>query len=197
MKLFKTQEERRIERNIQVQKTLGLFASRIKKLRKEEQGYLNAALEAKRVGGAQQLELAKRAIKETLAQRRRLDHQLLTLKIAVQMKEQAESQASFAQALQNVSRTIADMFTSTNMVEVQKQFEMAMAKARSVEERVDLFLSNASTTMFGESLQADEIVTDAEIDRLIESEAAEAESSMDAQIDAGIDEIRRELAKDP
>ncbi|MBP7053441.1 MAG: hypothetical protein KBE65_20725 [Phycisphaerae bacterium] len=195
MKLFKTQEERRIERNIQVQKTLGLFVSRIRKLRKEEVGYLNAAVEAKRVKGAQQLELAKRAFKETLAQRRRLDHQLLTLKIAVQMKEQAESQVSFAEALQNVSRTISDMFTATNMAEVQKQFEMAMAKARSIEERTDLFLSSASTTMFGESLGADEIVTDAEIDRLVDSAAAEAENATDAQIDAGMDEIKRELAK--
>ena len=148
------------------------------------------------MGAAQQLELAKRAIKETLAQRRRLDHQLLTLKIAMQMKEQAESQASFAVALQNVSKTIAAMFKATDVVKVQKEFEIAMAKARSVEERVDLFLSSATTTMFGESLDADEIVTDTEIDNLIDSEAAASESSMDAEIEAGLDQIKDELAKD-
>jgi len=195
MKLFKTQEERRIERNIQVQKTLGLFVSRMKKLRKEEEGYLRAAVEATRVRAAQQLELAKRAFKETLGQRRRLDQQLLTLKIAVQMKEQAESHLEFVKALQDVSKTISDMFTAANVAEVQKQFEVSMAKARSIGERIDLFLSSASTTMFGESLEADEIVTDAEIDRLVESAAAEAENATDPQIDAGLDEIKRELAK--
>ena len=196
MKLFKSKEDRRIERNLQIQKTMGLFTSRIKKLRREEKGYISAAQEAKRMGAAQQLELAKRAIKETLAQRRRLDHQLLTLKIAMQMKEQAESQASFAVALQNVSKTIAAMFKATDVVKVQKEFEIAMAKARSVEERVDLFLSSATTTMFGESLDADEIVTDTEIDNLIDSEAAASESSMDAEIEAGLDQIKDELAKD-
>lgn len=39
-----------------------------------------------------------------------------------------------------------------------------------MEEKIDLFLSNASTTMFGEAIDADELVTDKEIDLLIDNE---------------------------
>ena len=196
MALFKSKEEKRIERNIQIQKTLGLFTGQIKKLKKLESGYIAAAREAKRAGAPQQCELAKKALKATMAQRRRLDHQMLTLKIAVQMKEQAETHAQFAGALKGVSKTIADMFGSADMVKTQKDFEMAMAKAQSMEQRVDLFLSSASSNMFGEPMDEGEIVTDAEIDNLIDAEAAHAEQGIDSEIEQGLDEVRRELERD-
>lgn len=196
MALFKSKEEKRIERNIQIQKTLGLFTGQIKKLKKQEDVYIAAGREARRVGAPQQLELAKKALKTTMAQRRRLDQQLLTLKIAVQMKEQSETHAEFAKALTGVSKTIADMFGSADLVKTQKDFEMAMARAQSMEQRVDLFLSSASGGMFGESVDGGEIVSDDEIDRLVEAEAAQAERSADMEIDKGLKAIQDELAKD-
>ena len=196
MALFKSKEERRIERNIQIQKTLGLFAGQIRKLKKQEDSYIVAARQAKRVGAPQQLELAKKALKTTMVQRRRLDQQLLTLKIATQMKEQAETHSEFAKALTGVSKIIAETFGAADLVKTQKDFEMAMAKAQSMEQRVDLFLSSASTTMLGEPLGEGEIVSDAEIDKLVESEAAAAEGAADAEIDRSLKEIRNELAKE-
>ena len=132
----------------------------------------------------------------TMAQRRRLDQQLLTLQIAVQMKEQAETHAEFDKALTGVSKTIADMFGSADLVRTQKDFELAMAKAQSMEQRVDLFLSSASGGMFGEPVGQEEVVSDAEIDRLVEAEAAAAERSADAEVDKGLKAIREELAKE-
>lgn len=196
MALFKSKDERRIERNIQVQKTLGLFIRQIKALRKQEAGYVQAAREARRAGAPQQEELAKKALKATLGQRRRLDQQLLTLKIAVQMKEQTETHAEFAKALRGVSKTIADMFGTADMVQTQKDFETAMTKAQSMAQRVDLFLSSASGTMFGEPLGEEDIVTDDEIDRLVDAEAARAEGAADAEIDQGLKEIQDELANE-
>jgi hypothetical protein len=196
MALFKSKDEKRIERNIQIQKTLGVFAGQIKKLKAQESAYIAAGREAKRVAAPQQLELAKKALKTTMAQRRRLDQQLLTLKIAVQMKEQAETHAEFAKALRGVSKTIADMFGSADMVKTQRDFELAMAKAQSMEQRVDLFLSSASGTMLGEELGGGEIVTDEEIDKLVEAEAASAERTADAEIDKGLKEIQNELSRE-
>jgi len=196
MALFKSKEERRIERNIQIQKTVGMFSGQIKKLKKQEAGYIATAKQARQVGAPQQLELAKSALKATMAQRRRLDQQLLTLRIAVQMKEQAEAHADFAKAMRGLSKTIGDMFKASDMVRTQKDFEMAMAKAQSMEQRVDLFLSSASTGMFGESIDAEEIVTDSEIDQLIDTEAAAAERGADAEIDRGLKEIRDQMAKE-
>ena len=193
MALWKSKDEKRIERNIQVQKTLGLFAGQIRKLRQQELAYLAAARQARQVQAPQQLELARKALKHTMAQRRRLDQQLLALKIASQMKEQAETHAEFAKALRSVSKTIAEMFGSADMVQTQKDFELAMAKAQSMEQRVDLFLSSASGTMFGEATVEAEAVTDGEIDRLIETEAVQAEQAADEEIAKGLKEIQKEL----
>lgn len=195
MGLFKSKDERRIERNIQIQKTLGVFAGQIKKLKVQENAYVAAGREAVRVNAPQQLELAKKALKATIAQRRRLDQQLLTLKIAVQMKEQAETHAEFAKALRSVSKTIGDMFGAADMVKTQKDFEMAMAKAQSMEQRIDLFLSSASGSMLGEPISEGEIVTDGEIDQLIQGEAAQAERAADTEIDRGLKAIQDELGK--
>jgi len=196
MKLFKSKDERRIERNIQVQKTLGMFTRQIAQLKKQETGYLSAARDAQRVGAPQQRDLAKNALKATMAQRRRIDQQLLTLKIAVQMKEQSETHAEFAKALKSVSKSIADMFGTTDMVQTQKDFEMAMMRAQSMEQRVDLFLTSASGTMLGEPVAGDgELVTDEEIDRLISAEAAQAEDRTDIEINQGLKELRDELSE--
>ncbi len=197
MPLFKSKEERRIERNIQIQKTLGMFDSQIKKLKKQEAGYLKSAREAKSAGALQQCELAKKALKATMSQRRRLDHQKLTLKIATQMKEQAEAHGQFAKALTGVSKTIADLFKADDMVKTQKDFEMAMGKAQSMEQRIDLFLSSASGSMLGEPAEEDgAAVSDEEIEGLIDSEAAQAEQSVDKEIEEGLDEIKNELEQE-
>ena len=86
------------------------------------------------------------------------------------------------------------MFGTADMVQTQKDFEMAMAKAESMEQRVDLFLSSSSETMFGaEPLSADEIVTDDEIEKMITMEATLAESGTDEEIEKSLSEIQKEL----
>ncbi len=202
MGLFKSKLERRIEWNLQLQKTLGMFTTQIRKLRKQEEGYIKSAREAARLGAEQQLGLAKKALKTTLAQRRRLEQQMLTLRIAAQMKEQAEAHAQFAKGLTAVSKAIASAFGSTDLTRAQKEFELAMARAQNMEQRVDLFLSSSSETMLGEAADPELAVNDDEIDRLVADEAAAAEADgargtgADAEIDAGLEAIQKELGKE-
>jgi len=196
MGLFKSKEERQIERTILIRKTLGMFAGQIKKLKVQEDGYLASARQAKQAGAPQQVALAKKALKATMVQRRRLNHQMLTLKIATQMKDQAEAHAQFAKALSGVSKSIAEMFGSVDMTATQKDFELAMGKARNMEERVDMFLSCSNESIFGEVDEAGELVSDTEIDKLLDFEAAADNETADADIEAGLKEIQSELAKE-
>jgi len=66
-----------------------------------------------------------------------------------------------------------------------------------MEQRIDLFLSTSGQTMLGEpgGATGEEIVSDAEVDKLIGGEAAEAERAADQEIDRGLKEIRDELDK--
>lgn len=198
MALFKSKAEKRIERTMQVNKTLGAINSQVKKLKKQEGSYIDSARDAQRVGAPQQENLAKQALKATMTQRRRLEQQQLTLKIAAQMKDQAETHAQFAKALTSVGKTINEMFGQADMTKTMKNFEMAMAKAQNLEERMDLFLASSGETMIGADADNDEVVTDSELDRLIAGEAAAAESgggegSMDQQIADGLKQVEREL----
>ena len=195
MGIFKSKEERRIERSLAVRKTLGLFANQIKKLKKQEDGYISSAKEALRSGAGAQVALAKKALKATMVQRLRLDHQMLTLKIASQMKDQAEMHGKFAEALGAVSKTIGDLFSSVDMTATQQTFEVAMAKAQNMEERVDLFLETSNESMFGEVADTGELVTDQEIDKLIDIESAGGETAVDSEIDSRLNAIQDELAK--
>jgi len=195
MGIFKSKEERRIERSLAVRKTLGLFATQIKKLKKQEDGYISSAKEALRSGASAQVALAKKALKATMIQRLRLDHQMLTLKIASQMKDQAEMHGKFAEALGAVSKTIGDLFSSVDMTATQQTFEVAMAKAQNMEERVDLFLETSNESMFGEVADTGELVTDQEIDKLIDIESAGGEAAVDSEIDSRLNAIQDELAK--
>lgn len=195
MKIFKSKEERRIERDMQIRKTLGQFARQIKTLSKNEQSYLQSAKEAKKLGASAQLELARKALRHTIIQRKRLEQQYLTLKIAADMKNQADSLAQFANAMTAVSRTIAEVFGSVDLVKTQKDFEMSMAQARSMEERIDIFLESSSESMLSEPSDAEDVISDEELDRLIESEAAHEEGKLDDEIDRGLKEIEKELAK--
>ena len=196
MGLFKSKEERQIERSIAVRKTLGMFANQIKKLKKQENGYIASAKEAYRAGASSQMALAKKALKATMVQRKRLDHQMLTLKIASQMKDQAEMHGKFAEALGAVSKTIGDLFSSVDMTSTQKEFEVAMAKAQNMEERVDLFLETSNESMFGEPADTGELVSDEEINKLIDIEVSESEGAVDENIDTRLKEIQDELAKE-
>lgn len=193
MGVLKSKEDKRIERSIQIRKTLGLFNRQVKSLQDMERTYVSNAREAKQINATQQYDLAKKALKQTMEQRKRFEQQLLTLKIANQMRDQAESHVEFAKALNAVSKTISEMFGTADIVQTQKDFEKAMTRARTMEERMDIFLETSSDTMFAESVQ--DSVPDEEIERLIAGDMA-PDARVDAEISRGIIEIEREISKD-
>lgn len=198
MGLFKSKEDRRIEREIQVRKAINAIKQNIKNLHKHERQYIEKARRAKRLGSNDQVEFLKKTIKKTIGQRIMLERQLLNIETAAQIKSQAESHAQFARAMNAVSSAIAETFGSTDMIKTQRDFEKAMAKAETLEQQMDLFLSMSSESMFGyEPDTTDEVVSDADIDRLLEEEAVhEEESAVEKEIAEGLSQIERELRKD-
>lgn len=198
MGLFKSKEERRIERDMEIRKGLTSVRRNIRSLEKNEKEYIKKAVRAKRIDSPTQLEFLKKTLKKTASQRRLLERQLLNIETAIQIKNQAEAYAQFAKSMNAVSRSISEMFGSTDLAQTQKDFETAMSRAQSMEERMELFLDMSSESMFGfEAESMGDLVTDEEIDKLIEDEAAHVEGEeADSEIDEGLKEIRKELEKD-
>ena len=66
MGLFKSKEERRIERNLEVRKALTQIRRQIKDSEKYETNYVAQAKRARKLGATTQYEFLKKAIKKTL-----------------------------------------------------------------------------------------------------------------------------------
>jgi chaperonin cofactor prefoldin len=197
MGLFKSKEEKRIEWTIEVRRGLARIGRQIKTLEKNERGYIEKAKRARSMGANDQFEFLKKTLKKTALQRRQLERQLLNLETAAQIKDQVEANASFATAMGAVSKAIGQMFGSVNLTKTQAEFERSMAQAENMEERIAIFMDMSAESMLGYEGDADELVSDDEIDRMLSVQAAEEESTaQDSEIAEGLSAVRAELKKD-
>ena len=198
MGLFKSKEERRIERDMDVRKGLGSMKRQIKLLERHQSDYLDKARRAKGLGDDKQMSVIRGALKRAAAQRRTLERQMLSLETAMQIKNQAEINATFAQSLNAVSRSIAEAFGSTDLEKTQKDFEKAVSRAENMEQRMDLLLDMGEQVFSAEPVGADDVLTDGEIDRLIEGgETRKEGSGFDAEIAERLGKLDKELGEEP
>ncbi|MCA8959542.1 MAG: hypothetical protein KDC38_03470 [Planctomycetes bacterium] len=195
MSLFKSKDERRIDREIEVRKGLNAIRRNIRDLEKNEEEYLEKAKRAARLGSDSQLKFLKQTLKRTASQRLLMERQLLNIETAMQIKNQAEAHAQFANSMNAVSKAIGDAFGRTDLTQTQREFERAMAKAESLEQQMDIFIDMSSSSMFGYEPSGSEVISDQEIDRMIDAEvlAVEDRSELDEEIASGLEAVRREL----
>jgi hypothetical protein len=194
MGLFKSKEERRIERDMEVRKGLGAMKRQIKMLEKHQVDYLDKARRAKGLGDEKQLAVIKGALKRAAAQRKTLERQMLSLETMMQIRNQAEINATFAASMNAVSHSIAEAFGSTDFEKTQRDFEKALSQAETMEQRIDMFLDMGEQAFSAEPVGASEALSDAEIDRLIEGgETRKEGSGFDAEIAERLGKLDKEL----
>ena len=198
MGIFKSKEERRIERDIEVRKGVNSLKRNIHTLAKHERSYVEKAKRAKKIGDKDQYEFLKRQLKKTAAQRRMRERQLLSIETAMQIKNQAESDADFAKSMGSVAKAISDVYGSVDFAKTQKNFEKAMMQAETLQQQMEIFLEMTQEhVMAGDVEGENEVVSDAEIDRMLSEEVThEEEGDVDKEIEKGIRSIQDELDKE-
>jgi hypothetical protein len=191
MGLFKSSEERRIERDIKVRQGIRRIEKAIREQGKFQDEFIKNAQRAKRIGDNKQYAFIRNSLKKTALIQRLLERQLLTVKNALVMKRQAEASADFAQAMGTMAGEISRLFGETDLVRTQADWEKAMAQSQSMEERMNVFLDSVEdiAAQDVEMAASDLTVTDEEVDRLIE---AEAEAEHHKEI-ARLQDLRAEL----
>ena len=119
--------------------------------------------------------------------RKMLERQLLSVKNALLIKRQAEASADFAKSMGMMATEIGKLFGETDLAKTQAQWEKAMVQSQTMEERMDMFLGSIEdiATQDAEMSASSEVVSDEEIDRLIEAEA-EAEHQLELDKLAGL-----------
>ncbi len=197
MGLFKSREERKIERDIEIRKGVGSLRRNIKELGKHQLSYLDKAKRAMKIGDKEQLMLLKKMLKRCAAQKRMREKQLLSIETAVQIKDQAESDGDFAKSMGAVAKSIAEVYGSVDFVKTQKNFEKAMMQAETLQQQMDIFLQMTSESVMSNEVEGeDEIVSDAEIDRMLNEQVTHEESGdLNKDIAKGLKEIQDEFDK--
>ena len=198
MGLFKSREERRIEREMAARKALANFRRQIQQQEKHEKGYLQKAIRAKQIGDQRMLGTLKAQIRRTHAIKYRFERAMLMLEVAMQAKDQVESFESFGKGMNALSKSIQQAYGVTDRVRTQRDYEMAMSKASNMEQRIDLFLESSFDAQGDVSDEELEGVgmTDQDLDRLLDEGAARSEKTgVDSEIDQSLADIEKELGK--
>ena len=196
--MFKSKEEKRIERDIEVRKGVNSIKRNIRDLAKHESSYILKAKKAKKIGDSSQYDFLKRQLKKTAAQKRMRERQLLSIETAVQVKNQAESDADFAKSMGSVAKAVSEVYGSVDFVKTQKNFEKAMMQAETLQQQMEIFLEMTQEhVMSGEVEGEDQVVSDAEIDKMLDEEVVhEAGGSVDKDIEKGLKDIQDELDRE-
>ena len=187
MGLFKSAEERRIERDIKIRQGIRRIEKSIREQGKFQDEFIKSAQQAKKIGDTNQYAFIRNSLKKTAMIRKMLERQLLSVKNALLIKRQAEASADFAKSMGMMATEIGKLFGETDLVQTQAQWEKAMVQSQTMEERMDMFLGSIEdiATQDAEMSASSEVVSDEEIDRLIEAEA-EAEHQLELDKLAGL-----------
>ncbi len=172
MGLFKSPEERRIERDIKIRQGIRRIEKSIREQGKFQDEFIKNARHAKKIGDTSQYQFIRNSLKKTATIRKMLERQLLSVKNALLIKRQAEASADFAQAMGIMATEIGRLFGETDLVKTQGDWEKAMAQSQTMEERMDMFLDSVEdiASQDAEMGKAGEALGDEEIDRMIEAE---------------------------
>jgi len=192
MSLFKSKEERRMERDIKIRQGIRRIEKAIAEQNKFSDEFVKNARHAKQIGDMASYNFIRNSLKKTATIKKLLERQCLAVKNALLIKRQAEASADFAGAMATMAGEVSKLYGDTDLVKTQVDWEKAMMQSQSMEERMQMFLDSIEEGAAADvSATATEAITDDEIDRMIAAEE-QVEDAREAQ---QMSALRAELAE--
>src|SRR6202451_3471501 len=133
MGLFKSKDERRIEREMRIRSGMRAIERSIRQQEKFAEDFINNARNAKKIGDEGQYQFVRSALKKTAAVKKMLERQLLAIKNAMLIQQQAQASQQFAESMNLMAREIGRGFGEMDLAKTQSQWERAVAQAGSIE----------------------------------------------------------------
>ena len=196
MGLFKSKDERRIEREMKIRSGMRAIERSIRQQEKFSEDFIKNARHARQIGDEGQYQFIRSALKKTAAVKKMLERQLLAIKNAMLIQQQAQASAQFAESMDLMAREIGRVFGEMDLTKTQAQWEKAVAQAGSMEQRMELFLDSMEQSALSGSASTgtrEDLVTDDEIDRMINAEVLASEKQELSKLDELESEIAKEL----
>lgn len=196
MGLFKSKDERRIDREMKIRQGMRAIERSIRQQEKFAEDFIKNAQHARKIGDNGQYLFIRSALKKTAAVKKMLERQLLAIKNAMLIQQQAQASAQFAESMNLMAREIGRTFGEMDLSKTQAAWERAVAQAGSIEERMELFLDSMEQSAIAGGTNAtakEELVSDEEIDRMIQADVLAAEKQELGKLDELESEIAKEL----
>ncbi|OHB63186.1 MAG: hypothetical protein A2Y77_17695 [Planctomycetes bacterium RBG_13_62_9] len=195
--LFKSRQQRQLERDMAIQNVVDLHKRRIRDLNKHERGYCEKAIRAKRQGDKVNYEKLARMLVQTINERRRVESALLTFEALVQTKDKIESYGQFAKGLQAATRSISAVFKNVDLSKTVTELNMAMARAKQMDRTMTMVLDRVSDSAIVGEYEGDEEAVDIQqIDSMLAERAQIEEGQVDGKIDEMLSQIENQLKKE-
>ncbi len=191
-KLFKTKEEKELEKRMLVRKTMRDIEKHISKLQVQKQKAIESAKQAKIQGSPQQYSLAVSCLRTALAQEKKAKEMLLNFQNTLQMRDLSQMTGEFLKGMSVVSKEMQAITKDMNFAKVQKEFETAMMGVEETTDNIDAMLDSTNDT-FSSISSANINIDDAEIEALIGTQASDQEKSLDNDIDNKLKELSKTL----
>ncbi len=194
MGLFKSKQEKDIEKRLLIKKTMSNMNRYINQLEDQKKKYIESAKKAKQIGSDSQYNLSVSGLKTAVAQQKRAQEMLLNFELTSQMKDLTSMTGSFLDGMSVLSRDMAKITSNNDFIKVQKEFEKAMLGLEDTSEKLDMFLETSDSS-FENVASKTKDASDEEISNLIENEVSQDEESSDRDIDKQLEEISKTILK--
>lgn len=168
----------------------------IRQQEKFSEDFIKNAQHARKIGDEQQYQFIRGALKKTATVKKMLERQLLALKNAMLIQQQAQASQQFAEAMTLMATQIGQTFGELDLTKTQAQWERAVSQAGSIEERMELFMDSMEQSAIAGSgvvTPSKELVSDEEIDRMIQADVLAQEKTELSKLDQLESEIAKEL----
>jgi hypothetical protein len=195
MGLFKSKDERRIEREMKIRGGMRSIERSIRQQEKFADDFIKNAQHARKIGDEGQYQFIRSALKKTATVKKMLERQLLSIRNAMLIQQQAQASQQFAESMALMAREIGHVFGELDLTKTQADWERAVSQAGSIEERMDIFLNSMeqSATSGASTGSREDLVTDEEIDRMISTDVLASEKAELGKLDQLESEIAKEL----
>ena len=193
MGLFKSKEQKELERKQEIKKAMSDLEKRIKKLEAQKAIYINAAKDAIKEELPEQIALAKNALKLTEAERKRTKQMLLNTQVISQLKDMTSMTAEFLGTVKTISKSISQG-TNVDVRKIGVDLAAAMESVGVQTDALEEILEDSQSAVSDPGLAGDTLVSDDEIEQMIYGTSATAgAATSDSVLDAELEALKNNL----
>ena len=192
MGLFKSKQQKELEKKMLVKRTINTMNKQINRLEDQKQVFIDAAKRAKEKDLDAQYNLALSGYKMTVQQQRRAQEMLLNFEITAQMKDVTMMTSDFLRGMSEISKEMTKLADAKEFAKIQAQFEQAMVAVETQTDQMDNFMEMSQETFYNAGKDKSGKMTDQEFEKFIEEQAG-LDTLSDDKINSEIEELKKKI----